>query len=159
MIAPPRVVCDCNVLLQALISSRGPARAALDAAKERRVVLFVSPVILDELRDVASRSHLVLKFALTEDKVADFLTALQQCSHELVAVPHVFNLDRDPDDAHYVDLAVAADATLIVSRDMDLLTLGDLTTPEGRDFAARFPGLEILTPPQLLSRLAPPAAI
>ena len=72
-------------------------------------------------------------------------------------VPHVFDLPRDPKDAHFVDLAVAARAKLLVSRDNDLLSLSDPTTPEGRDFAARFPGLEILTLPQLLARIVPSA--
>lgn len=155
MTSPPRVVYDCNVLLQALISSRGPAGVALDAAKQGRVELFLSQVIIDELEDVASRPHLATRFSLSDEKIADFLAALQQCSREISVVPHVFDLDRDPDDAHYVDLAVAADAKLIVSRDNDLLSLGDLTTAEGRGFAARFPELEILTPSQLLARIAP----
>ena len=68
-------------------------------------------------------------------------------------VPHVFDFPRDPKDAHYVDLAVAASAKLIVSRDKDLLSLADESTPEGQDFKARFPGIAILTPPAMLQML------
>jgi hypothetical protein len=38
-----------------------------------------------------------------------------------------------------------------VSRDADLLELGDLATLNGRDFS--FPALRILTPPQFLAEL------
>jgi uncharacterized protein len=67
--------------------------------------------------------------------------------------PHVFDLPRDPDDAHYIDLAVASQAKLIVSRDKDLLSLRDEENEEARDFRTRFPDLEILTPPELMERL------
>ena len=154
MSLPPRVVYDCNVLLQAIISQRGPAGAAVDAVYERRVVLFLSQLIIDELQDVATRPHIARKFSLTQEKIASFIATLQQSSQHLSTVPHVFDLTRDPADAHYVDLAVAASAQLIVSRDADLLSLGDPATPEGRAFAVTFPALRILTPPQLLAELA-----
>jgi predicted nucleic acid-binding protein len=48
---------------------------------------------------------------------------------------------------------VAANAKLIVSRDKDLLSLTDATTPEGQDFASRFPVISILTPSELLAML------
>lgn len=52
-----------------------------------------------------------------------------------------------------VDLAIAVDAKLIVSRDKDLLSLRDPATIEGKDFMSRFPDLEILTPPEVLKLL------
>ena len=73
----------------------------------------------------------------------------------LSVVPAVFEFPRDPTDAHYVDLAIAAHAKLIVSRDLDLLSLGDPQTADGQDFQRRFPGLQILTPTQLLQQLSP----
>lgn len=158
MTPPLRVVFDCNVLFQALISQRGPAWAAFDAAYEKRVALVLSQYIVDELRDVVARPHLAARFALTDDKIAAFLATLEGFAEKIVEVPHVFDFPRDPNDAHYVDLAVTANASLIVSRDADLLSLSDLATSDGREFAAKFPAIEILTPPQLLSRLAPPAA-
>lgn len=72
------------------------------------------------------------------------------------SVPQVFTYERDPDDAHYVDLAVAAKASLIVSRDKDLLALQDPTNPGAIIFQRRFPGISVLTPTELLFRLASP---
>lgn len=149
-----RVVFDCNVLFQALIAPQGPAGAVVQAAKNRRVALFLADFVLDELRDVAMRPHLASRFAITEIRLDDYIALLRQFSTLIEDVPHVFDFPRDPDDAYYVDLAVAAHAKLIVSRDRDLLSLADASTADGRDFALRFPGLEIITPPELLNRLA-----
>jgi putative PIN family toxin of toxin-antitoxin system len=154
MSPPLQAVYDCNVLVQALISNRGPAYAAVEAAGDGRVGLFHSPHVVDELRRVAARPSLAIRFSLTEKRVDDFVELLGRCSHCMTAVPHVFDLARDPDDAHYVDLAIAAKAQLIVSRDRDLISLSDLTRPEGQEFALRFPNLQVVTLPQLLSLIS-----
>ena len=44
-------------------------------------------------------------------------------------VPSVFTLDRDPKDAKYVDLAIAARADFLVTRDNDLLDLRKQGSP------------------------------
>jgi predicted nucleic acid-binding protein len=66
----------------------------------------------------------------------------------------VFAYTRDPDDAHYVNLALAAGADVIVSRDRDLLDLVAANRPESVEFRRRFPALQILTPEEVLRRLA-----
>jgi uncharacterized protein len=65
-------------------------------------------------------------------------------------VPGQFQYDRDPKDEPYVDLALAAQAVYLVSRDKDLL---ELTADEG--FRERFPGLMVLDPAALLREMAP----
>lgn len=153
MTLPERAVFDCNVLLQALLSSRGPAGRLLEAARSRKLKLFTSAYGIDELRDVASRPNVQRKFRVTQQMIDDFCHDLVVHATVMESVPHVFDFPRDPDDAHYIDLAVAASAKLVVSRDKDLLSLRDKMTSEGKDLAARFPALEILTPPEALRRL------
>jgi predicted nucleic acid-binding protein len=70
------------------------------------------------------------------------------------SVPERWMYARDPDDAHYVNLALTAEAELIVSRDNDLLTLMDRHSPDGKNFANQFPRLTILTPPAFLKHVA-----
>lgn len=67
-------------------------------------------------------------------------------------VPEVALLARDPKDEPYINLALAAGAAFLVSRDNDLLDL--MTDPE---FRGRFPGLQIVDPATLLRELGPPA--
>lgn len=53
----------------------------------------------------------------------------------------------------YVDLAIAAGAHVITTRDRHLLALRDITDPLGIDFLSRFSAVEVLTPVQLLHRV------
>ena len=154
MTMPERVVFDCNVFFQALTSPFGPAARLLELASSRDILLFVSAYAIDEIRDVTSRPHIVAKYRLDASIVADFIADISSFATYVDSVPHVFDFGRDTDDAHYVDLAFAAHAKLIVSRDKDLLSLRDAATSEGRDFLARFPTLFILTPPEALKLLA-----
>jgi putative PIN family toxin of toxin-antitoxin system len=113
MSSPSRAVFDCNVLLQSLLSSRGPAGRLLGLAKSHTLALFVSRYILDELRDVAMRPNVQRKYHLTSEIVERFCAELEGHATFIEIVPHVFDFPRDPDDAHYVDLAVAVGAKLI----------------------------------------------
>ena len=101
-----------------------------------------------------SRPEIRNRYRLAESAVNEFFESILEISILVDSVPHVFDLPRDPDDAHYVDLAVAANAKLIVSRDKDLLSLSDPTTEKGAELSSRFPDLRILTPPELLQSLA-----
>ena len=150
---PERVVFDCNVFFQALTSPAGPAARLLELASRRDILLFVSAYAFDELRDVTAQPHIVAKYRLDATIVAAFIADISSYATFVDSIPHLFDFGRDPDDAHYIDLACATNAKLIVSRDKDLLSLRDAATPEGRDFLARFPKLAILTPPEALTLL------
>ena len=79
-----------------------------------------------------------------------FLADLASHATMLAAVPKVFPLPRDPKDEPYIDLAVAAQARYLVSRDNDLLDLmGDAA------FRQQFPELTVIDPVALLRELAP----
>ena len=71
----------------------------------------------------------------------------------LAEVPERFQYERDPDDAHYVNLALVARAKCIVSRDGDLLDLVHSPGDESVSFRARFPDLRIVDPVSFLSEL------
>lgn len=86
----------------------------------------------------------------TTPSVAGYIAQLRDIGTLVEDPPHVFDLPRDPDDELYVDLAVAAKASFIVSQDKDLLELRDRASERARDFLARFPDLSILTPPEAL---------
>jgi len=128
--APIRVVFDCNTLLQAFASPNGPAGKCVQLAINGDVSLFISSTVLDELRDVTSRPRLMAKLALVDKRVAEFVERLSIAATLLADFPEIFRYSRDPDDAHYVNLALAAGAKLVVSRDKDLLDLMTAVAPE-----------------------------
>lgn len=147
------VVFDCNVYFQALIAPSGPAGRCLGAVNQNRIALFLSEYILAELRDVCTRSAVAAKFGITDARLSNYERQLKSSATLIDDVPHVFTYQRDPKDEHYVDLAIAVGARLVVSRDRDLLALADPNDPAGRDFQARFPAISIVTPQELLSIL------
>lgn len=153
MTVPDRVVFDCNVYFQAAISPTGPARRLLQLALEGKATLYASEYVLEELSSLVHDPRIKSKYRLDDEELDEFFAVIRRHATLVDFVPEVFEFARDPKDAHYVDLAVAVSAALIVSHDKDLLSLRDATTSEGKDFVRLFPDLEILTPPEALKRL------
>jgi len=119
--------------------------------RDGRLDLFISPEVLAEVRDVLNRPKTLRKFpSLTPEAVDVFLLDLASHAATLAAVPKVFSFPRDPKDEPYIDLAAAAQARYLVSRDNDLLDLmGDFA------FRRQFAGLTVIDPVALLRELAP----
>jgi putative PIN family toxin of toxin-antitoxin system len=150
----PKVVYDCNVFVQALINLAGPAARCVQKAKDGEVLLFVSPFVLAEVR--AIHPKLPPKYGITPAQTDQLALAVALLATVVTDVPHVYTHPYDPDDSAYVNLALKADARLIVSRDHHLLMLSDPSRKEGQEFRARFPSLGILDPVAFLRELDRP---
>jgi putative PIN family toxin of toxin-antitoxin system len=148
---PPRVVYDCNIYVQALINPAGPGGECVVRARDGQAVLFVTHYILDEVRE--SFLKIPAKYNVTQQQAEALASGVSSIATMLVDIPEVFTYQRDPDDAHYVNVALAAHAKLIVSRDRDLLDLADEHTADGALFRQRFPDLDILDPIQFIRLL------
>ncbi len=61
-------------------------------------------------------------------------------------MPEHYVLIRDPKDSKYLNLAITANASYVVTDDLDLLELMEPQSPPGQDFRARFPSLQIVSP-------------
>jgi len=150
---PKHVVYDCNVLLGAMLSTKGAAYQCKRLVDESKVSLFVSHFVLQELRQTPHHPDLK-RFALhTPARVEAFIIDLLTHATLIDNVPTLFDYPRDPDDAHYVNLALAVNAIYVVSNDNDLLDLMDTSKPPAIDFKRRFPGLRIVEPKTLLREI------
>jgi putative PIN family toxin of toxin-antitoxin system len=148
--ARPNVVFDCVVFAQAIISDRGPAAACLELARVGHIQLIWSDYVLAEIRELPEKLPEYLQ--ITDTKVEAFIQYVGAFAQIVSDVPMVYIHPIDPDDSHYIDLAVASAATLITSRDRHLLNLMDELKPDGLNFRRRFPSLEIVSPEAMLSR-------
>jgi putative PIN family toxin of toxin-antitoxin system len=131
-----RVVLDANVVL-AGAGWRGEAYACLLAMARRRITVFGTSGILNELH------------ALVAERGSKFRhpaqTVISWCCHTVKMIEPVAlgkQRSRDAYDDPYLACALGARAKVIVSRDEDLLTMH-------KPF-----GIEIITPRELLRRLA-----
>jgi predicted nucleic acid-binding protein len=70
-------------------------------------------------------------------------------------VPEAFTLTRDPDDSKYLNLAIAAGAELVVSRDHDLLDLMTANDADSVMFRTNYPTIRVLDPVTFLQTLTP----
>ena len=150
----PRAVFDCNVLLQAAARERSVAAKCLNLAESGHVQLCLSREVLAEVEDVLNRPEIRAHFPdLSDEIVGAFLTRLQKLSVLVRRVPKEFSYPRDEDDEPYINLAVAAGAGFIVSRDRDLLDLMTGYTDECKEFRQRFRALRVVEPVEFLKLL------
>jgi uncharacterized protein len=149
----PRAVFDCNVLLQAVLAN-GPAFRCLLLVESNPVELVISPATLAEIRDVLTRPKLVRKYPQLEaTRVRIFLDGLTRKASLIESVPHRIDLPRDPKDEPYLDLAAAANADYLVTRDKDLLVLQREPSAEADLLRTLCPNLRILEPQEFLAEI------
>lgn len=142
-----RLVLDTNVLLAGLVSKSSASQKVVDSLQARTAIPLVSPPVLAEYRAVLLHPAIAAKFPnLTPRRVGLALHRLRFVGDEYRTIRARFELERDPRDAMFVELAIAGDATHIVSMDADLLTLPTARSDAGRRFRQRLPHLAVLTP-------------
>lgn len=124
-----RVVFDCVVCAQPIINARGPAGACVELCRRGVLLLCLSDYLIDEIRQLPAK--LSPRMRIDDARIERFLNDLGSFSIRIDAVPDVYHLARDPDDSHYIDLAI----------------------PAGADFRKRFSAVRILTPEQLLTEI------
>ena len=98
---------------------------------------MVSPLLLVELEDVLGRKKFS-RIAIAE--VEQFVAAVQRHAEVVPDAPQPWpQVTRDPADDYLVALAQSAGADALVSGDLDLAELSDLSPPVMRpaDFLAR----------------------
>lgn len=119
-----RVVLDTNMVMSALLW-RGKPYLLLEAIRLRSdMQLYSSAALLEELADVLTRPSATKRLALIGKTMHEVLTDYVEAIAlvEPAEMPRVVPSDADND--HVIAAAVAAGATLIVSGDSDLLSMG-----------------------------------
>ncbi len=124
-----KIVVDTNVLMSGVFFAGLPLRV-LQAWRDRRVTLVVSPEILAEYQRVGA----ILAAQYPDVDFEDFMELVMMYA-EIVAAPALeAPVCADPDDDKFLACALAAGAKIIVSGDKHLINIG------------HFHGIEIFTP-------------
>ena len=106
-----------------------------------------SDAILDEFRKIVQYPRIRRRFLkLTSRQVERFIKWIRTFAAVTNDVPAAFDFQRDPKDTHYLNLAIATQSSLIVTRDHDLLELMTGTDTEAVTFRTNWPGIAILDP-------------
>ncbi len=100
-----------------------------------------------EITDVLRREKVRKQFPRLTDDVSDqFLQNLRTVVQIVDPVPAVYHYQRDPDDSHILNLAIASGAKYVVTRDADLLDLMNEGNSDMVVVQALHPALNILDP-------------
>lgn len=118
-----RVVLDTNIIVSAFFWG-GTPRAALDAARAKRVQIITTEALIAELKEVISRS----KFADRLSQIGETAeTLLDNDYRALVEIVEAAEIEPiivdDPDDDILIACAMGGKADYIISGDRHLLAL------------------------------------
>ncbi|MGH1394130.1 MAG: putative toxin-antitoxin system toxin component, PIN family [Trichormus sp.] len=133
-----RVVVDVNVWVSALLWGGVPDQILI-LAQEQKITIFTSDALFLELETTLRRPKFRSKIQALNLRVEEIVNAtkdlLQFCPIISVAAPQL----RDQKDTIVLAAAVAAQAEVIITGDLDLLVL------------IEFNGIKIMTPQDFLS--------
>jgi putative PIN family toxin of toxin-antitoxin system len=117
-----RVVLDTNCVISGLFWQGAP-RQILDLARAGRIELYTSLHLLAELADVLKRPKFSARLRAAAADASTLVIGYAALAHVVKHPPKIPPLCRDPNDDEVLACANAANASLIISGDKDLLTL------------------------------------
>jgi putative PIN family toxin of toxin-antitoxin system len=133
-----KAVLDANVFISAVLVPYGRPAQILQAWRDGRFELVISPPILAEIRRVLLYPRLQRKHGWEEADINAFLDGLRTTATIVPGHLEVTVVRDDPTDDKYVGAAVEADAAYIVSGDEHLKTI------------ERYQGIIVLSPAAFL---------
>ena len=138
-----RVVLDTNVFVSSLLVKAGVPAQVMDAWRDRRYVLVISPAIIAEMRSTLNYPRIRRKYSITDEDVEGLIVLVQ---HDALLVPGETDvagaIPADPTDEKILACALDGRADLVVSGNLHLLDL------------VQYQGIPILHARQFLERLA-----
>jgi putative PIN family toxin of toxin-antitoxin system len=131
------VVFDTNVLISAILSSRGAPFQCVALAKTGPIRSITCREILDEFAE-----KLFVKFGYSEDQSRAAASEIEKLS-AIIGISHTVKVVSDPDDDKVLECAVVGHATHVVTGDKKhLLPLGT------------YQGIRIVSPAEFLKLVA-----
>jgi len=134
------IVLDTSVIISALIGKRGPGREVIRKCLLGEYKPLISNALFSEYEDVSKRKKIIDACPLTNEEITELLNALYSLC-EWVPIYYLWRPNiADEDDNFLIELALAGNATHIVTNNISDLKSAEL----------KFPELKIVTPGRLL---------
>jgi uncharacterized protein len=137
----PSAVLDSTILVSAFLTPGGAADAVLQGGMEDRFRCYLAAESIAETTRRLLAPRLQQRYAYTAADVGVFALTLRASFTVFSALPPLSGIVRDPNDDMILACAVAAAAEYVVTRDLDLLSLGT------------YAGIAIMTPEAFLAFL------
>lgn len=150
-----RIVIDSNVLVRAAIQVESAAGEVLSLCEQRRVLILLSKPVLSEYRFILNHPDLLSRYPTLEERRVNITLERLAFVGDVIRSSRVrFEYPRDPKDAKFVELAIAGNATHLVTLDRDLLDLPEGHNDAAKRFRQRLPHIAVITPGQFLASVA-----
>ena len=116
---PPRAVIDANVIIRSVPSPKGGSALIRQSIYQRRCILITSREHLNEVFRVLGRFRMQHRYGINEHDRKRLISRLYQRA-TMVSITSYLDICRDPKDNYLIELALAGQATHLVSEDLDL---------------------------------------
>lgn len=136
------VVIDTNIWVSGLLWG-GPPGQVLKLARQGQITAYTSLAQLEELARTFSKPKLQPKLQQLGTDTDSAMGAIREVTQVIAAPLLPIDRLRDPDDVSILAIAIAITADHLISGDLDLLTLGEVS------------GIPILTPQDFLTSYFP----
>ncbi|CBL44979.1 Conserved hypothetical protein [gamma proteobacterium HdN1] len=135
-----KIVVDTSVFISALIGPKGPSRELLRRCFKGEYLPVMGNALFNEYEAVRSRGEIISKCKLEPIEIEE-LTCSFYSICEWISIFYLWRPNlKDEGDNHVIELAVAANASVIATNN-----ISDFSNTE-----LHFPGLAILKPEQIL---------
>jgi len=121
-----RIVLDTNIFLAAVLQPAKTCRSILRLFLEGKVQPLMSEALFYEYEDILARDALFLNCPISAGEREDLLNAFLNCCQWINIYYRWRPNLRDEGDNHLIELAVAGQAELIITRNIRDLTSGEL---------------------------------
>ena len=137
-----RVVFDSTVLVSACLTQKQLSAQLLSQARQGVFSLYLSEAIVIETQQTLLESeHIRKRYVYPDESVFAFTQGLRAAVRLVSDPPVISGVVRDPNDDMVIACAVVAQATYLVARDKDLLSL------------KQYQGIPIVTPEAFMQLL------
>ena len=134
------VVVDTSVIISALIGKKGPSREIVRLCLLGQLKPIISNALYSEYQEVSARKNITDLCPLTIDEIQDLLNAFYSVT-QWVSIHYLWRPNlTDENDNFIIELAIAGNATTIITNNMR----------DFRNSEISFPELKIVTPEKLL---------
>ncbi len=121
-----RIVLDTNIFLAAVLQPAKTCRSVLRLFLEGKFQPLMSEALFYEYEDILARDALFLNCPILAGEREDLLNAFLNCC-QWISIYYRWRPNlRDEGDNHLIELAVAGQAELIITRNIRDLTSGEL---------------------------------
>ncbi len=120
------VVLDTNIFIAALLSPQGVCRKILKMCLQDQIIPLMGEALYNEYEDVMSRKEIFVNCPISSEKRELLFDAyLNSCRWTKIYYQWRPNL-RDEADNHLIELAIAGNADLIITRNIKDIKKGEL---------------------------------